>query len=31
VAQGSQVTADVFVRRLGIVCDRLDMTPAKFL
>ena len=31
VAQGSQVTADVFVRRLGAVCDRLNMTPAKFL
>ncbi|MCL4324229.1 MAG: site-specific integrase [Candidatus Thermoplasmatota archaeon] len=31
VAQGSQVTADVFVRRLGAVCDRLQMTPAKFL
>ena len=31
VAQGSQVTADVFVRRLGAVCDRLNQTPASLL
>ena len=27
LVQGSQVTADVFVRRLGAVCDRIGKTP----
>ena len=31
LAQGSQVTADVFVRRLGAVCDRIGKTPKQLV
>ena len=31
LVQGSQVTADVFVRRLGAVCDRIGTTPKELV
>ncbi|MDH5569431.1 MAG: hypothetical protein OEX98_06555, partial [Nitrosopumilus sp.] len=30
IARGSTMTADVRLRRLGVYCERTDMTPREF-